>query len=55
MVKVIEVMGSPTAYKDWGMRVGIKLSYGMSTVTIKKGRVTEFDNFDGNLKVKLTN
>ena len=51
--KVLEVMGNPTGYNDYGT-LGITMSFGLSSVKFKKGKVVSYDNFDGNLKVRLT-
>ncbi|WP_421811482.1 hypothetical protein [Flagellimonas sp.] len=50
--KVLEVMGNPTGYDDRG-RFGKVLWYGLSKVRLENGKVSGFDNFDGNLKVSL--
>jgi hypothetical protein len=50
--KVLEVMGNPTSYKDIGpFRT---MHFGLSSVEFQKGKVTGYNNFEGNLKVKLT-
>lgn len=50
--KVLEVMGNPTSYNELGpFRI---MHFGMSSVKFEKGKVTSYDNFDGNLKVKMT-
>lgn len=50
--KVLEVMGNPTSYRDIGPFK--TMDFGYSSVTFEKGKVTGFNNFDGNLKVRLT-
>lgn len=49
--EVLQVMGNPTSYNELGpFRI---MYFGMSSVKFEKGKVTSYDNFDGNLKVKL--
>lgn len=50
--EVIEVMGTPTGYNDNG-RFGKVLWYGLSTVNLKNGKVTGYDDLGGNLKVRI--
>ncbi|MBQ4914209.1 hypothetical protein J8L85_07160 [Maribacter sp. MMG018] len=50
--KVIEVMGNPSSYNEIGpFRT---MYFGLSSVEFQNGKVTGYDNMDGNLKVKLT-
>tara|TARA_R110002033_G_C3729361_1_gene223801 strand:+ start:50 stop:385 length:336 start_codon:yes stop_codon:yes gene_type:complete len=50
--RVLEVMGNPTSYNKIGpFRT---MYFGLSSVKFEKGKVTGYDNFDGNLKVRLT-
>lgn len=50
--EVLAVMGNPTSYNKLGpFRI---MNFGLSSVKFEKGKVTSYDNFDGNLKVKLT-
>lgn len=50
--KVLEVMGNPTSYNELGpFRT---MHFGMSSVKFQNGKVTGYDNIEGNLKVKLT-
>ena len=50
--KVIEVMGNPSSYNEIGpFRT---MYFGLSSVKFQNGKVTGYDNMDGNLKVKLT-
>jgi len=49
--KVLQVMGDPTSYDDYGvMKI---FHYGLSTVTFQEGKVKSYDNFAHNLKVKV--
>lgn len=49
--EVIDVMGDPTTYNTIGPFK--TLSYGLSSVKFEDGRVTGYDNEDGNLKVRM--
>ncbi|WP_283635867.1 hypothetical protein [Aquaticitalea lipolytica] len=51
--KVLEIMGNPTSYNDLGM-FGKIMHFGISTVKFENGKVKSYDNFEGNLKVRLT-
>ncbi len=50
--EVIEIMGDPTTYIDFGSS-GKRFHYGMSTVFFEKGKVESYNNVEGNLKVKV--
>ena len=50
--EVLEVMGDPTNYMDLGS-AGKRFYYGLSSVVFEKGKVESYNNFDGNLKVKV--
>ena len=50
--EVLAIMGTPTSYLDMEPYY-TKYHYGMSNVTFQKGKVSNYDNVDGNLKVKL--
>lgn len=49
---VIKVMGNPSSYNEIGSFQ--TMYFGLSTVEFKNGKVTGYDNTEGNLKVKLT-
>lgn len=50
--EVIQVMGDPTNYYDFG--TGDKrLQYGLSSIMLSNGKVKSYNNLDGNLKVKV--
>jgi hypothetical protein len=47
--KVLEVMGNPSSYHEIGpFRI---MYFGLSSVKFKNGKVTGYDNVEGNLKV----
>lgn len=50
--EVVEVMGDPTSYIDFGS-LGKRFHYGMSTVFFHKGKVESYNNLEKNLKVKV--
>jgi hypothetical protein len=50
--EVLEVMGDPTNYTDLGSQ-NKRFYYGSSSIFFQKGKVISYDNFDGNLKVKI--
>jgi hypothetical protein len=50
--KVLEVMGNPTSYNTLGPFN--TMYFGMSEVKFENGKVTGYNNTDGNLKVRLT-
>lgn len=50
--EVIQVMGDPTNYYDFG--TGDKrLQYGLSSIMLSNGKVKSYNNLDGNLKVRV--
>ena len=50
--EVIQVMGDPTAYIDFGHK-DKQFRYGESRVTFKNGKVESYHNVEGNLRVKV--
>ena len=50
--KVLEIMGNPTSYSNIGPYR--TMHFGLSSVKFEKGKVIGYHNFDGNLKVRLT-
>ena len=52
--EVLEVMGDPTSFVDLES-FGKRFYYGGSVVVFEKGKVTSYDNWEGNLKVTVKN
>ena len=50
--EVIQVMGDPTAYIDFGHK-DKQFRYGESRVTFKNGKVESYHNVEGNLRVRV--
>ncbi len=51
--EVLRVMGDPTSITKYSMMKIYK--YGLSSVTFEHGIITEYDNYSGNLKIKIKN
>lgn len=51
--QVLDVMGDPDQINEFETMDEKWFHYGMSKVVFKSGRVKTYNNFDGNLKVKV--
>ncbi|WP_242084971.1 hypothetical protein [Aestuariivivens sediminis] len=50
--QVLEVMGTPTSYRDRGS-LGKIMRFGLNSVSFENGKVVSYNNLDGNLKVRV--